>query len=170
MVCDRCVLNVGCEMFSPGGECVKEKEAYDWLVGELTRQYGLDEIADQIHVWRVAMYLIRIARAETYESLTGVTKKSALWGAYISRLDNTLRALLNDMRISRLKRRQLEKRDELMVDVENLLKNLTERAVEKRRVVVRKTTLRIKPLSVYRKVLAEWRKEKEHFNEDMRRT
>lgn len=169
MLCDRCVLNAGCEVFSPGGECSKEREVVDWLVGELTKQYGLDAVVDQIYVWRAAMYLIRVVRAEAYEATVGVSEKSVLLGSYISRLDNSLRGLLNDLAVSRSKRRQLEKSDELMVDIGTLLKSLTERATRTRRVVVKDTVFRIRPLSVYRRVRADWEKEKRILYE-MRRT
>ena len=173
MLCDRCVLNTRCERFRPGSECMMEKEAHDWLISELIKQYGLEGLADQIFVWRAAMYLIRIARAETYESAVGVTEKSALWGAYISRLDNTLRGLMNDLAVTRLKRKRLEKGEELMVNVENLLERLTERALEEERKIARKERLmvkprravmrafRLRPTTVYGKILADWRGERE---------
>ena len=175
MLCDRCVLNTRCERFEPGSECVLEKEAYDWLVRELSEQYGLEGLADQIYVWRAAMYLIRIARAETYESAVGVTEKSALWGAYISRLDNTLRGLLNDLAVTRVKRKRLEKGEQLMVNVENLLEKLAGRAIEKGkraekarftvkpRRVMRRMVFRWRPTTVYEKMLADWRREKKAF-------
>jgi hypothetical protein len=178
MLCDRCVLNTRCERFRPGSECVMEKEAYDWLTGELIEQYGLEGLADEIYVWRAAMYLIRIARAETYESAVGVTEKSALWGAYISRLDNTLRGLLNDLAVTRLKRKRLQKGEELMVSVENLLERLAGRATEAEGRIVKKLRLmreprkvmrmrvfRIRPTTVYEKILAEWREEKRCLKE-----
>jgi len=182
MLCDRCVLNTRCERFRPGSECLREKEAYDQLISELTEQYGLQGLADQIYVWRAAMYLIRIARAETYESTVAVTEKSALWGAYISRLDNTLRGLLNDLAVTRLKRKQLEKREELMVNVENLLEKLTVRAVEvgkkarKKRLIaeprraMKKMVFRLRPLTVYEKILADWRAEKKRLLKRVRDT
>ena len=40
-----------------------ERQAYDGLVSELLRQYGLEGLTDEILVGRVAMYLIRIVRA-----------------------------------------------------------------------------------------------------------
>ena len=172
MLCDRCVLNVRCERFSPDSECVKEKEAYDRIVRELTKQYELDGVADRILVWRAAMYLIRIARAETYESAVGVTEKSVLWGTFVSRLDNTLRGLLNDLGVTRLKRKHLEKGERLMVDLEDLLEDLADRAArkenivkkevvaERRRITGRKTLYRIRPPTVYRRILEDWRSER----------
>jgi len=105
------------------------------------------------------MYLIRIARAEAYEAAVGVTEKSALWGAYISRLDNTLRGLLNDLAVTRAKRKQLERRDALMVSIEELLERLAEREAETRR-VVRRRAFRLRPKTVYKRILADWRREK----------
>lgn len=173
MLCDRCVLNTRCERFRPDSECMIEKEAHDWLIRELMQQYGLEGLADKIFVWRAAMYLIRIARAETYEWAVGVTEKSALWGAYISRLDNTLRWLLNDLAVTRVKRKRLEKEEELMVNVENLLERLTKKAMEgeariarKERLVVEpkrvtKRAFRLRPPAVYEKMLADWRRGRE---------
>jgi hypothetical protein len=63
MLCDRCVLNVKCEAHVPGGECAVERKAYDSVVSELMAQYGLEGLVDEILVERVAMYLIRVARA-----------------------------------------------------------------------------------------------------------
>jgi len=175
MLCDRCVMNTRCEKFWPGAECVVEKKAYDWLVRALVEQYGLEGLADQIFVWRAAMYLLRIARAETYESAVGVTEKSAMWGAYISRLDNTLRGLLNDLAVTRLKRKRLEKGEELMVNVENLLERLTERATEEERKKariarlmteprrVKRRVFRFRPTTVYEKMLSDWRREKKRL-------
>jgi len=100
MPCDRCAINGSCQQFKAASECVLEKTAFEGLVKELTRQYELDMVADRILAERTAMYLIRISRAETYEARVGVTDKSVFWGTYISRLDNTLRGLLNDLAVS----------------------------------------------------------------------
>jgi hypothetical protein len=112
----------------------------------LVEEFELDSVADRILVERGAMYLIRIARAEAYEAAVGVTEKSAVWGTYISRLDNTLRGLLNDLAVTRLKRKQLEKNEALLVSVDDLLRKFAKaeagvrrhkkREVEKRRVVI----------------------------------
>lgn len=63
MVCDRCVFNGKCELLVPGGQCGVERKAHDAIVSELKKQYGLRGLADEILVERVAMYLIRVARA-----------------------------------------------------------------------------------------------------------
>jgi hypothetical protein len=68
------------------------------------------------------MYLVRIARAEAYEAAVGVAEKSAAWAACSSRLDNTLRRLLNDLALTRLKRKQFEKSEVLLVSVDEVLK------------------------------------------------
>jgi len=173
MLCDRCVINARCERFSPGSDCVVEKQAYERLVNELVGQYGLDLVADRILAERATMCLIRISRAETYESMVGVTEKSTLWGAYISRLDNTLRGLLNDLAVTRAKRKGLEKAEELMVNVEDLLERLTKRTVmvgrrKLRKVdmegrepaILKKQVFEVRPIRVYQKILVDWRKEK----------
>lgn len=169
MLCDRCVLSAGCERFRPGSECVREREAYDWLVKELIGQYGLEGVADQILVWRAALYLIRIARVETYESAVGVTEKSVLWGSYISRLDNSLRRLLNDLAITRLQRKRLERDEGLMVSVEGLLEKLAQKEGDTKVGRVRRmlkpskvvSIFRLPPITVYEKILADWRREME---------
>jgi len=143
MLCDRCVLNTRCERFEPGRTCGVEREAYDGLVSQLMEQYELEGLADEILAGRVAMYLIRIARAEAYESAIGVTDKSMLWGRYIRGLDNTLRGVMRDLAVTRAKRKQLEKGEELMVSLDELLREFAKQSeprkkepfrVEKRRV------------------------------------
>ena len=124
MLCDRCTINANCEQFNPNSVCTIEKEAYEQLVKELTKHYRLDMVADRILAERAAMYLIKISRVETYEALSGVTQKTVILGGYISRLDNTLRNLLNDLAISRYRRKGLEKREQLMVNIEDILERL----------------------------------------------
>jgi hypothetical protein len=138
MLCDRCVLGGRCQSFVPGGECAVESKAYEWVVSELTGQYGLGGLADEILVGRVAMYLIRIARAEVYEANVGVSSASAAWGKYIADLDDSLRVLLRDLALTRAERKKLEKGD-VLVDVDRLLDNLAARSVS-RRIWVRKTS------------------------------
>lgn len=137
MLCDRCVLGGRCESFVPGGECGLEKKAYDWVVSRFMRQYGLGGLADEILVGRVAMYLIRIVRAEVYEANVGVSDKSVVWGRYVVGLDNTLRVLLRDLALTRAERKKLEKGD-VLVDVDRLLKGLVKRTGVKARVLVRR--------------------------------
>jgi len=148
MLCDRCVLNVRCESFVPGGECGVERKAYDWLVSELMGQYGLEGLADEILVGRVAMYLIRIARAEVYEANVGVSDMPVAWGKYVAGLDNTLRGLLKDLALTRAERKKVEKGD-VLVDVDRLLDSLAKRSGVKARAVVRKRS----PLGL---VLKDW--------------
>jgi len=47
-----------------------------------------DGLADLILVERVAMYLVRIARAKVYEANVGVSDFSVVWGRYIAGLDD----------------------------------------------------------------------------------
>lgn len=122
MLCDRCAWNGECKRFRAGGECVLERLVFRRLVKELYDDFDLDSVADRILVERVAMYFVRIARVEAYESAVGVSEKSMLWGGYISRLDNMLRALMGDLGVTRLKRLQLEKSDALLVSVDELMK------------------------------------------------
>jgi hypothetical protein len=133
MLCDRCVLSAKCESFVPGGECAVERKAYDCVVSELMGQYGLEGLADEILAGRVAMYLIRIARAEAYEANVGVSDASAVWGRYIADLDKSLRVLLKDLALTRAERKKLEKGG-VLVDVDQLLNGLAERSRVERRI------------------------------------
>jgi len=152
MLCDRCVLSGKCESFVPGGECAVERKAYDWLVSELMSQYGLEGLADEILAGRVAMYLIRIARAEVYEANVGVSDVSAVWGRYIADLDQVLRALLRDLALTRAERKKLEKGD-MLVDVDRLLNGLRRRSMVVARVLVRRRS----PISL---LLKDWTRNK----------
>lgn len=127
MLCDRCVLSGKCDSFVPRGECAVEKKAYDWLFLELTKQYGLEGLADEILIGRVAMYLIRIARAEVYEANVGVSDGSVVWGRYITDLDKALQALLKELALTRAERKKLEKYD-VLVDVDRLLNDFTRKS------------------------------------------
>jgi hypothetical protein len=99
-----------------------EREAFGKIVVQLTEEFELDSVADRILVERAAMYLIRIMRAEAYEAASGVSEKSAQWGMYISRLDNTVRGLFNDLAISRGKRKQFERGEALLVSLDEVVK------------------------------------------------
>jgi len=120
-------MNANCEHFHPDSACTVEKEAYEQLVKELTKHYRLDMVADRILAERAAMYLIKISRVEAHEVTSGVTKKALFLGNYITRLDNTLRGFLNDLAVSRLKRKNLEKTEQLMVNIEDILEQLATR-------------------------------------------
>jgi len=153
MLCDRCVLNVKCESFVPGGECAVERQAYDGLVSELMRQYGLEGLADEILVGRVAMYLIRIVRAEVYEANVGFSDTFTICGRYIESLDKMLRGLLKDLALTRGERKKVEKGD-VLIDVDRLLSGLARQSgVEAR-------TVRIRRRSLFGLVMREWADEK----------
>lgn len=153
MLCDRCVLNRKCESFVPGGECAVERQAYDSLVSELMRQYGLEGLADEILVGRVAMYLIRIVRAEVYEANVGFSDTFTICGKYIQSLDKMLRGLLKDLALTRGERKKVEKGD-VLVDVDTLLSRLT----KKREVEAR--TAKIRKRSSFSLVMKDWADEK----------
>lgn len=159
MLCDRCVIGARCERFRPCGECLLEKKAFRGLVKELMGQYELEGVADRILAERAAMYLIRIARAEAYESAVGVSEKSALWGTDISRLDNTLRGLLNDLAVTRAKRLQLEKGEQLLVSVDDLLKKFARAEAEQRKFKKLRVEKRRAVVSPRRALLTSWRRE-----------
>ena len=168
MLCDRCVLNTRCERFEPGGECVLEREAYDWMVKELVEQYGLEGLADEILAGRVAMYLIRIVRAEVYESAMGVSDRSVLWGKYISRLDNTLRGIMRDLAVTRAKRKQVEKGEELMVNVDDLLEKFARKSDRRVRKVGRMQKRRIARVPM-KTLLRDWGEERSRLKSTIRR-
>jgi hypothetical protein len=157
MLCDRCAWNGECKKFRAGGECARERRVFRKVVRELVGEFGLESVADRILVERAAMYLVRIARAEAYESGVGVSEKSALWGGYISRLDNTLRGLMNDLAVTRLKRKQLEKSEALLVSVDDLVKKFARTQGETgRRVGKEKRRVSVSPRRV---LYAGWRKD-----------
>jgi len=133
---------------------VLEKRAFRKVVSELMEEFELESVADRILVERAAMYLIRIARAEAYEAAVGVTEKSALWGAYISRLDNTLRGLFNDLAVTRLKRKQLAKNEALLVSVDEVIKKFAKAEAEQR-----KRGKRRAGLAQRRTLLSSWKRE-----------
>ena len=120
MLCDRCVLNGKCELLTPGGECGVERKAYDTIVLELKEQYGLKGLADEILAERVAMYLIRVARAEVYEAQVGFSSSSVAWGKYIADLDKMLRIFLRELVLTRASQKSMRKKD-VLTDVDDLL-------------------------------------------------
>jgi hypothetical protein len=164
-------MNAGCEQFKPNSACSVEKEAYEQLVKELTKHYRLDMVADRILAERAAMYLIKISRVETHEATSGVTKKSLFLGNYITRLDNTLRGFLNDLAVSRIKRKNLEKTEQLMINIEDILEQLATSPMSsmKQRRTAGGPTYTDMPFMVvqnlpphiieYQTILSEWRKE-----------
>ena len=171
MLCDRCTMNANCEQFNPDSACTVEKEAYEQLVKELTKHYKLDAVADRILAERAAMYLIKISRVETCEATSGVTQKSLFLGSYITRLDNTLRGFLNDLAVSRLKRKSLEKTEQLMFNIEDILERLATRSLssQKQRRTAGGPAYTDIPFMVvqnlppniieYQNILNEWRRE-----------
>jgi uncharacterized NAD(P)/FAD-binding protein YdhS len=141
-----------------------EQEAFGKIVLQLTEEFELDNVADRILVERAAMYLVRIMRAEAYEATKDVTERSAQWGMYISRLDNILRGLFNDLAISRGKRKQFERGEALLVSLDEVLKKFAKAEqkvpeAEKRRLVQ----------SPRRALLRKWRREYPKLRQAVRR-
>lgn len=163
MPCDRCISNGKCRRFEAGGFCGLERRSFEKTVSRLTDEFELDSVADRILVERAAMYLVRVVRAEAYEATVGLCEKSAVWGYYISRLDNTLRGLLRDLAVTRSKRMQMEKRDSLLVSVDDLLRKFTRVKVEAKG--ERQSGKRMRRLYVSESVslFDEWRKETAEF-------
>jgi hypothetical protein len=166
MLCDRCASNAECRHFQPKSRCTLEKEAF---VSELMDEFELESVADRILVERAAMYLIRIARAEAYESVVGVSESSALWGGYISRLDNTLRGLLNDLALTRVKRKQSEKNEALLVSLDEVIQKFAKAQTKPRR----HTKVEFAEQRVYfaqrRMLLIDWRREYSKLSLTVRR-
>ncbi len=153
MLCDRCVLNAKCESFVPGGECSVEKQAYDGLVSELMGQYGLEGLADEILVGRVAMYLIRIVRAEVYEANIGFSDTFTICGKYITSLDKMLRNLLKDLALTRGERKKVEEKD-VLIDVDRLLNSLAKQGKVEAR------TFKVQKPSLFGLIVKDWTDEK----------
>ena len=159
MLCDRCVLNVKCEAHVPGGECAVERKAYDSVVSELMAQYGLEGLVDEILVERVAMYLIRVARAEVYEANVGVSSASGAWGKYVAGLDRMLRVFLRELALTRASKKSLQRND-VLADVDELLTVVTRKSIVKPR---------IRRQSPSRSLVRDWRIEKRRLSVRLRR-
>lgn len=91
-------------------------------VAKLTGEYELDGAADRLLAERSAMYLVRIVRGEAYEAAVGLSGRTPLWSAYVARLDNMFRNMLSDLAVTRARRKQLEKQDGLMVDIDEVMR------------------------------------------------
>lgn len=159
MLCDRCALNGQCKFFSPGGQCSLEKRNFRKVVSRLVSEFELESVVDKILVERVAMYLIRIARVEAYEAAVGFSEEAVQWGGYISRLDNTLRGLLNDLAVTRLKRKQLEKSEALLVSVDEVLKKFAKAEAKTRRPEEPMVEKRRAMVVERRALLSSWRRD-----------
>ena len=151
MLCDRCVLNGKCERLIPGGECGVERKAYETIVSELKEEYGLQGLADEILVERVAMYLIRVARAEVYEAHVGVSTSSVAWGKYIADLDKMLRVFLRELVLTRASQKSL-RRNDVLADVDDLLSAVVRKGRTEPRMHRRRSPTRL--------LLRDWRVEK----------
>jgi hypothetical protein len=151
MLCDRCVLNGKCELLVPGGECGVERKAYETIVSELKEQYSLQGLADEILVERVAMYLIRVARAEVYEAHVGVSSSSVAWGKYIADLDKMLRVFLRELVLTRASQKSL-RRNDVLADVDDLLSAVVRKGRTEPRIFSKR--------SLMRSLVKDWRVEK----------
>lgn len=84
-----------------------------------------------------------------------------LWGGYISRLDNTLRGLMNDLAVTRVKRLQLEKSDSLLVSVDSLLKKFVGAKSQRS---IGQGKQRRSSVSPWGSILLSWRRDYERFS------
>ena len=103
---------------------------FNKIVSELAEEFDLDNSADKILLQRMAMYMIRVVRAEVYEVEVGVGDNSVRWGEHIARMDNMVRGYFNDLAISRAKRQQLEKGEALLVSLDEVMRKFAK--VEKK--------------------------------------
>lgn len=99
-----------------------EQEKFDKIVADLVEENDLDGMADKILVERLAMYLIRIVRAEAYEATVGLNEKTAYWDSYIGKMDSTLRGVLKDLAINRGSRMKMEKGEELLFSLDKIMR------------------------------------------------
>jgi len=74
-------------------------------------------------------------------------------------LDNTLRGLLNDLAVTRLKRKKLEKNEALLVSVDGLLKKFAKAEVRPRKRKRRGVEKRRAVLVQRKALLSSWRRE-----------
>ena len=118
---------------------------FNKIVSELIEEFGLDNLVDEIMVKRAAMYLVHMARAETYEATVGVSDKSAYWGAYIARMDNMVRNYFNDLAISRAKRLQLEKGDAMLVSLDEVMRKFA--STEKKKAKPKNQEIKFRSMS-----------------------
>jgi hypothetical protein len=160
MLCDRCVLNGKCELLVPGGECAVEKSAYEAVISELIAQYDLEGSVDEILVERVAMYLIRLARAEVYEANVGVSTASMAWGKYIAGLDKELRTLLRELALTKASRKSIARND-VLTDVDDLLTTVVKKVKVEPRIFRRYSPSRL--------LLNDWDIEKSTLRVELQR-
>jgi hypothetical protein len=149
------VLNGKCELLTPGGECRVERKAYDDIVSELKEQYSLKGLADEILAERVAMYLIRVARAEVYEANMGVSSSSVAWGKYIADLDKMLRVFLRELVLTRASQKTMRKND-VLTDVDDLLSAVVRKGRAKPRVFRRRSPANL--------LVKDWKVEKHRLS------
>jgi hypothetical protein len=151
MLCDRCVLNGKCELLCPGGECEIERSAYDTIISELKSQYGLGGFADEILLGRVAMYVIRVARADVYEAQVGVSSSLVAWGRYVAGLDNMLRVILRELSLTRAVQKSFQRND-VVADVDDLLNTVVKKTGRTPRISRRRSAARL--------LVRDWKVEK----------
>lgn len=158
MLCDRCALNVRCDRFVPGGECVFEKEIFERVVREFTEVYGLDLVADRALVELAALNAIRLMRVWNYESAVGFGSESQALGVYTGRLEKSLLRLLRELDVSRSRRGKTGGGKGLLVDVRQVIQRSALAAEKRRTRKIRPGTYiyRVRPLTVYRMVLKDF--------------
>jgi len=163
MLCDRCVLNVRCGRFSPGGECVFEREVFDRVVEDFTEAYGLDMFADRLSVELIAMDVVRLMRAWNYDAVRGFASEFEVVGNYVSRLEKSLRKLLNDLAVNRGRREKSEGLGGLLTDVKQVIERSAvlsgrREKMDRRRIarIPRKLTSKVSLHQIYLTILEDF--------------
>jgi hypothetical protein len=161
MPCDRCIHNTSCEDYKPGSRCAIEKEEFTKIVSSLLSEFDSDSTADKLLTERMAMNIIRVSRVESYEATAGLCENSDKLGTYITRMDNTVRSILNELAATRSKRFELEKTHGELISLDEVLRKviLTEKRAANKPPGLEYRTFGEAPISPNVKLGQIWEKE-----------
>ena len=124
MLCDRCINNTSCDEYKPASRCAIEKEEFTKIVSSLLSEFDSDSTADKVLTERAAMNIIRVSREEAYEANVGLGENSDKLGAYMTKMDNTVRSILNELAATRSKRLELEKTHGALISLDEVLRKV----------------------------------------------
>ena len=161
MPCDRCIHNTSCEDYKPGSRCAIEKEEFTKIVSSLLSEFDSDSTADKLLTERVAMNIIRVSRMEAYEATVGLCENSDKLGTYMTRMDNTVRSILNELAATRSKRFDLEKTHGELVNLDEVIRKVmsTEKRAANKPPGLEYRTFEKAPISPKVKLEQIWEKE-----------
>ena len=161
MPCDRCIHNTSCEDYKPASRCAIEKEEFTKIVSSLLNEFVSESIADEILAERMAMNIIRISRVESYEATMGLCENSDKLGTYITRMDNTVRLILNELAATRSKRLGLERAEGELVSLDEVIRKvmLVEKKDADKPPSIKYRTFKEIPLPPKAKLWLIWQKE-----------